>query len=360
MVSTGIKHPLEVLEIIEDGFEVSTKITPETSKKELQRIKKDFEKKIERWTLIWNRSIKAHGLEETDKSSEKSKYMLEFQRTRERLCLQLLSSKFYSKYEDELEDITGSKEFFNLLENIIGTVTKADAAKEAHQALRDISRRIDEEESFTRFYARIEKLAKIASDGKTELQNYFIKETFSANLTPELKRYLLDMDKEHECAEDKAAFLDKKLKHKKKASVRAISPTELLLQEQVDALTAQLAEVPETIKAIMANSDSQLQMLRSEIGEIKKITTQQSNNSWKNERKREQKEHLETTAKFTQDRYRNEKGQNRQQEERCKKCGYTNHRTEECRGTSTKRCFVCDSVGHMSFVCPLKQRFSKN
>ena len=360
MVTTGIKHPLEVLEVIEDGFEISTKINSKTTKKELQRVKKEFEKKIERWTLIWNRSIKAHGLEDTDKASEKAKYMVEYQRTRQRLCLQLLSSEFAAKYEDELEDITGSKEFFNLLENIIGTVTKADAAREAHIALRDISRRVDEEESFTRFYARIEKLAKIASDGKTELQNYFIKETFSSNLTPELKRYLLDMDKESEDAEDKAAFLDKKLKHKKKASIRAISPTELLLQEQVDALTAQLAEVPETIKAIMAQSDSHLKMLRSEIGEIKKIATQQSTDSWRNERKREQREHLETAAKFSQERQKEDKRQIRHQGERCKKCGYTNHRTEECRGTSTKRCFVCDGVGHMSFVCPLKQRFSKN
>ena len=404
MVTTRATHPLEILSLISESYEVDTRVSQATTKEELKEIREAFKDQHEVWELQWKRGIRDHNIEEPEATS----LARQFKKLRRRLCMKLVTSEFRRKYEDEFAEIQGSSDFFALLESIIGKVLEKDTKIAAEDKLSDITRRVNDEETFTRFYQRIEKLANTASSGEINLKNYFIRKAFFSNLSPEQKRYLLDHSKQDESAEATAKFLDSKQKYKCKPVIKAVSAGELLLQEQVAALTAQLSAVPDLIKTALGQSvdsavtnqlssirddigeikrfssrpisdtwgsaeiSNQLSSLRNEICEIKKISSNPNPDTWGKDRKREQENHVESTARFTRNydnrqnnhqeqRYQNERGQTEtRRKERCQRCGYTNHKTEDCRGGSTKKCFVCDQSGHMSFVCPLKMRFSKN
>lgn len=401
MTTGQTSHPLEVLGIIAESFEVDSKITRGTTKEELKEIKEGFTDQHEIWDLQWKRSLKAHEIAEPELTT----LSRQFKKVRRRLCMKLISTEFRRKYEDEFAVIQGSSDFFALLESILGKVTPADSKKDAENKLEDISRRVKDEETFTRFLERIERLAHIASSGETNLKTYFVKRAFSSNLTPDQKRYLLDHSKQDETPAETAKFLDTRQKHRNKPTIKAVSAGEIQLQEQVEALTKQLAAVPELIRDALGQSVNQMvstQMasirdeigtikenssrpdqnswmerlrqereiaaIRDEIGAIRKISSRPESEIWKEQQRQERADHVEAAARFTrtntsdkhQRDHSDESRRESRRKERCKRCGYTNHKTEECRGGSTKVCYVCDKVGHMSFVCPLKQRISKN
>jgi len=215
----------------------------------------------------------------------------------------------------------------------------------------------------------------------------------------------LDHSKQDETPAETAKFLDARQKHRNKPTIKAVSAGELQLQEQVETLSKQLAAVPELIRdalgqsvnqmvssqmssirdeigAIKENSsrpdqdswrerlrqEREIAAIRDEIGAIKRISSRPESETWREQQRQERANHVETAARFTRENrpeqfergHQNDSRRDPRQKERCTRCGYTNHKTEECRGGSTKRCYVCDKVGHMSFVCPLKAQFSKN
>ena len=170
---------------------------------------------------------------------------------------------------------------------------------------------------------------------------YLLNDSFNSNLSPEIKRYLVDHDQSTGTAKEKAAFLDKREKFKKKIEINAVSVTDIL-KDQMESLTSQLSK--------------QFNDLRNEIYEIKKVSAESK--AKENYHSKEQKRHIEDTANFFK---QTDTGAKQEKRERCRKCGFFNHKTEECRGTSTRKCYICDEIGHLSAVCPLKKALmSKN
>ena len=337
MVTHGARHPMEILEDFEESFSIKSKISKTTTKRELKSIKELFKRKNDRMTAIWNRAMKLHEIS----GEEADTFEAEFKAVRKDLCLQLLTPEFYNRYSDQFERVTGSLDFFKLLEQIIGTVTSTDIKNEAKQKLREISRRANEEETFTMFYERIDFLADQASESKHDLKMYLLNESFNSNLSPEIKRYLVDHDQSTSSAKEKAAFLDKREKFKRKIEINAVSVTDIL-KDQMESLTSQLSQ--------------QFIDLRNEIYEIKKVSAESRERE--NKRSYEQRQHIENTANFLK---QNETKTRRDNRERCRKCGFYNHKTEDCRGTSTRKCYICEEIGHLSAVCPLKKTLlSKN
>ena len=333
----GARHPMEILEDFEESFSINSKISKTTSKRELKSIKELFKRKNDRMKAIWDRAMKLHEIS----GEEADSFKTEFQAVRKDLCLKLLTPEFFSRYSDQFERVTGSRDFFKLLEQIIGTVTDTDIKNEAKQKLREISRRANEEETFTMFYERIDFLAEQASESKYDLKMYLLNESFNSNLSPEIKRYLVDHDQSNGTAKEKAAFLDKREKFKKKIEINAVSVTDIL-KDQMEALTSQLSQ--------------QFNDLRNEIYEIKKVSAESK--ARENKHIYEQRRHIEDTANFFKQQETKPRRENR---ERCRKCGFFNHKTEECRGTSTRKCYICEETGHLSAVCPLKKTLlSKN
>ena len=167
--------------------------------------------------FLYKSAMAAHNITSEE---EKNKLDILFQKTRKRLCLSLISPKFEQKYERELRQITGSKDFFALLSEIFGTLTEKVKVKKAKEELQEITRNADEEETFTRFLTKVMILAKEASKNCDILCKHYEEETFDKCLTPELRRYLLDQGMNDKDAKTTAEYLDKMAKHREKANVR--------------------------------------------------------------------------------------------------------------------------------------------
>jgi len=366
---TTLRHPLELLRNFQEEYRESVpKITLRMSKRKLQDIKIQYAYDKEEMKSIFDESVEAHSV--ITGSEKHQKLEKQFERTEKRILMSYLSPDFERRYEDELRNIVGSEDFFKLMGEIIGEVSQADLVREAQEKLRNISRNSEEEETYQRFTGRITQLAEIASKKVTVLQEFFINEAFDRNLTPEIKRYLLDQGMTGKLTTETAKYLDKMKKHKRKPSVNVINTKDLILQEQIDALSAQLASFPEMIRDSLTTSISsivqqQIRSLQPETGDINKVSAKHEPHT-----KRDPQQHDRTVQRrpqhndFRRDRqYDQGHQENRYPDHfqfapdgkpfRCTKCGILGHESRFCRGT-TLTCRYCGEAGHIKFACPKK------
>ena len=382
------KHPLDVLQSFEDNFLMKNPvISLRTTKREIRDIKTDFDRTLTRMKLAFNFSLANCGVNEdtAEKKAEKEQYNTLFKETRKDLCMSLLTADFKRKYYAELRRISGSTKFFDFIDEVFGKFSDKDAVKEAQRQLQEISRNSEEEETFTRYYKSIERLAKEASENCDVLQKYFIKETFNKCLTPELRRYLLDMGMNEKDAKSTAEFLDKKLKYKKKVEVRAISTQDILLEEKMNALTERFATIPQMIQNSMENSltslmRNKIENLEQELAEIKRIGRRDNDRHTSRDDLRsrarpaedqQQRSFSQYGNQTAQGAFNNNTAQGAEQKTwpvnfeigpggfpyRCHKCGVLGHRSFNCRGTKLT-CNICHQQGHIQAACPQKK--SKN
>jgi hypothetical protein len=380
---TTLRHPIEILQNFEENFRESVpKIMLKMPKRKFQDIKSKFTTDTEDMSIILSTAMKNYNIETG--SDEEKKINTRFKKTRLRILMSYLSKDFENRYEDELRGLTGSTDFFQLLGEIIGTVSNADLVKDAKEKLADISRDTEEEETFTRFIKRVSNLAKIASKDVEILTNHYIEESWNRNLTPELRRYLLDQDKTAQTPQKTAEFLDKMKKYKRKPGVNVISARDIILQEQIDNLSSQFASFPDMIReslnvSISSIVQQQVKAMTSEIADIHRISAkkesqkssenQQQNNFKKDERQRvsEQSRNTQHDREMQRGNYHQERSERPYPDHfelapdgkpyRCATCGVLGHRSRNCRGTNFS-CRYCGEVGHLKFACPKKQ--SKN
>ena len=126
MVTTTLRHPLELIEAFEHNTDPETKITTKTTKRQLKSITKTLKEKIDRMQIIFSTSLQMYDI----KNEEKDKLESEFRKTRRRICLAHLDSTFKERYEDEFEDIKGSGDFYILVNQIIAEPNKDEEARE--------------------------------------------------------------------------------------------------------------------------------------------------------------------------------------------------------------------------------------
>ena len=369
MATTSLRHPIELLEAFEDNTEPRTRITTKTTPRQLKSIQTDLKEKLERMKLIFDSSIKAHEI----KNEVKDTLDAEFKRTRRRICLSFLDATFRERYDDEFDDIKGSADFFNLLHQIKGEQSTDDEARDARKKLNEISRRTDENETFTRFFTRLEKIADTASKGNDVLKTHFLEESFNQNLTPDLRRYLLDQGKSSETPEKTADYLDKMKKYKRRIEIKAVSAEDILLREQVSALTQQFASFPDILRESLGTTlssmiDAKMDSFRTEISNINKVKaaprpTTTSSNGNQHSKSIEQQQAVDTTARFTRQERPNSQNIWNNFESRadgtpitCHSCGVKGHTKKNCRGTVV--CHFCNQRGHVKSMCP--RRMSKN
>jgi len=365
MVTTSVRHPIELLEAFEHNTEPTTKISNKTTKRQLKSTIGTIKNKIDRMQLVFQTSLNLHDI----KNEERTSFEKEFKATRREICLSYLDPNFRERYDDEFEDIKGSSDFYILLKQIIGEVNPEEEAREARSKIKEISRRVEENETFTRFYTRLEKLANTASKGNDTLKKHYLDEAFHSNLTPDLRRYLLDQGKSNESAGKIAEYLDSMKKHIKRVEIKAVTAEDTLLREQVCALTHQFTHLPQLLEDSLGSSlksmiDEKIDNIRRELASINKIQPKnESQRETKPQQTYEQRNAINTTSQFTRQSGTAAPNQNpwRQLERHqdgtpitCHACGVKGHSKKNCRGTVV--CRNCGQRGHIAGIC----RMSKN
>jgi phosphatidate phosphatase PAH1 len=99
MVTTTVRHPIELLEAFEHNTEPSTRISKETNKRQLKNIIATLKRQIDRMQLIFQTSLKIHDI----KNDERTTLENEFRATRRQICLSQLDPAFRARYDDEFE-----------------------------------------------------------------------------------------------------------------------------------------------------------------------------------------------------------------------------------------------------------------
>ena len=193
-------------------------------------------------------------------------------------------------------------------------------------------------EKFSRFYTRLERLAKIVSEEKV-VQSFLVDKHFQKSLTPSIRSFLREREKNTEPPEKIAAFLDGLGKNKQILELNSLDSSKTHeeiqhLHEKFDSLQSEMREILRLQRTKTVNFDSNVAIM-----DVIKAKSKSSG----------------PTKPFVNSDFPPHWELNRYGRPfRCRKCGLRGHRDENCRGT-TLTCRLCNTVGHIQPACPQKE-----
>jgi len=380
MNQMNIQHPAACIQMARSHFEfnslkpIKLRLLPSI----FETVKDDISNRIEQFDCLTNNSIKNSGLSGDDETKVKR-----FQENaRREILVSAFDGEFVTKYKEEISYEKTYASLLKFVEEIIGSQTARQKTAEAEKRLNNAVRKMDDEEKFERYLARIERYANDVSS-VTEVRNFLIDNTFRKNLAPSIMRFLHEQEKSDKTAREIAKFLDDRYKYKKSVSVNSIELAGAT--EKINELFKQNAELHQQNSNLFQKMDAMqndMKMMFMEatqprtedsvnftnnIGDINKLQTAKLKPSYSRApmaRPGRSNEHPSTQQNNSNDRtiktetaksYPTHFEMNRYGAPfRCRKCGVLGHRDENCRGTSLI-CKLCKKEGHISFVCPTKQ-----
>ena len=277
------------------------------------------------------------------------------------IVLSAISDDFAVRHAEEIRETTNSTTLLSLLEDIIGTPSQAQIRSEAEDNLSNLTRDIDNEEKFERFYKRLDRLAKKASDDAT-IQNHLVKKAFNRNLTPRIRSFLHEREKINIETNEMAQYLDKMLKFKKTAYVNSIDssePSEQMIElqkqntemhdkmhtmhDKMDSMQRLLAALLENQTVAQQNLDVQVNQIRPQKPAPKPIIPKNKGTRPPTQQVQQQPQTRYINPAWELNRYG--------APFTCRKCGLRGHRDENCKGTNIV-CHTCGQAGHIKYVCP--------
>ena len=289
----------------------------------------------------------------------------------------------------------------------LGTTTKLEDDRNAQKQLLMICRHITEEEKFSDFLGRIERLASRLDTGE-QGRSYMVKTAFDRNLTPKNREFLIDRDFEAKTPAEIAALLDKTQKFRTKMNVNKVSNNsdefvELrnqnedcdqkigVLQQDMQEVRGNIASILELLKQerhqsethmVQAVQQKQQQQQHLQQQRQQAYQPQRQNRQLRPEQQQQQRPQQQSKPTLLQQQSLLQPpqphqqhvrsfpdNQNRQAEWqlnrfgkpiRCFKCGMMGHTAATCLGLCKAICHTCNKVGHLQSVCPQRQRTTKN
>ena len=370
--------PGAAIEQAKNACKFHTKIvTHRTKPADYIHAKEEIEENLERFDLLAKQAIARTDGDSKQAAESCKKYA-------ERcIIISALSEEFLAKHHEEIREAKTKDALLDLLDDIIGTLTEAQIRSAAEEKLNNLTRDSDNEEKFVRFYNRIERLAK-NSTGKGEndkhIRSHLIKKTFFRNITPKLKTFLHEHDKNSLSANEAAVYLDKMLKYKRSANLynlenseTAAQMTELQqqnthlqqqnidLHQKMDGMQKLLATLLENQNATKHSMDLQINELRSQRQfKTPKPAPKIHQTSFKQPSSAPTGNNTNANQPNPQ-RYINPNWELNKYGApyTCRKCGIRGHRDENCRGTNLA-CHICQQTGHIQTVCPQRPNKQKN
>ena len=306
------------------------KINPNKSREENQEYLTDLDQRLELFDLSSQSCIPETG----DPAKETIEKSINYYRRL--IILSTLNDDFQKKYKKEIQKAKTSNELHEFIKELIPAQSSSQLQEKANSELNEMTRYIDENESFTRFLNRIKTTAADASNEKT-VQTWLINSQFKKNLTSKIQQFLLDHDKHNSTAEDKAIFLDSKNKHLKTESVNLLQASDVAgMQETIEIQNNALSELLECVGDLKMKIDSHL-----EVNAIKNT---------KNYPTRDEIKGSFASPNIRQNWLYNKFGK----PIRCGQCGMLGHYKNICPGTCKAICHLCQKQGHLQSACPTK------
>ena len=307
------------------------KIDPNKSREENQEYLNDLDQRLELFDL----SSQSFTPETGDPAKETIGKSINYYRRL--IILSTLNDDFQKKYKKEIQKAKTSNQLYEFIKELIPAQSPSQLQEKANTELNEMTRYIDENESFTRFLNRIKATAADASDEET-VKTWLINSQFKKNLTSKIQQFLLDHDKNNSTAEEKAKFLDSKNKHLKTEKVNLLQTSDMAeMKEKIDTQNSALSELLECVGDLKMKFDSQLEV-----------------NAIKNTGNRDEtrKTSSLSPSDIRQSWLYNKFGK----PIRCGKCGMLGHYKKICPGTCKAICHLCQRQGHLQSACPTKSQ----
>lgn len=348
--------PTAAIEQAKNCYQLKRKlITPRTKPADFVSAKILINDNLSRFNLLADSAIEAAHTDHTDTATQYKNIAAKD------IVISALSDDFMEKYSDEIRTTNDSESLFQLLEDIIGTLSDKQIQSNAEDELTNLSRDIENDEKFERFHKRIKRLALKASSEST-IQNHLITKTFNRNLTPTIRNFLHEREKGNMATEATAKYLDQMFKHKKTASVNNIENPEasarmIELQKQNRDLHEKMDSMQRLLATLLENQTSQ-QNSDLQIHQIKEKAPQNTKPFNLNDQRPRQ--NYKKTPDQQQQRYINPNWELNKYGApyTCRKCGIRGHRDQNCRGTRLT-CHLCNQEGHIKYACPQRQNQTK-
>ena len=259
-----------------------------------------------------------------------------------------LSSDFLGKYHADLIYEDTFEKLFKFINDVIGTQSSATRKKVAEERMANLTRDTEADEKFSRFLIRLQRLAKLVTETQV-IQDFLVNKHFQNAISPSLRSFLREREKNTDTPEKIAEFLDNLGKNKKTADLNSLefAGTQSVIKEMHEKFDAKFDALQSEMREILRlqrsqNSDSQF----AELHAVKSVKPQVKKNS-----------QVMKSEDFPPHWELNRYGR----PFRCRKCGLRGHRDENCRGTNLS-CRICQAVGHIAPACPKRSlnNMSKN
>ena len=337
--------PTQMMNILAANFRPSQKIKVNHPKKEFRKLIEEVENEIELFDDNTDSAITNFKLTDETKIRKLQK------RCQIKMVMSALSSDFVSKYSDQLEDLS-STELIEFIKNRIGFESEKEISDAAQNQIRTATRQINENEKFTDFLDRLNSYSRKMKKLDSIIKTHLVEEAFRENLTPKIKRFLLEHDKNTEKIDEIAKYLDRMQKFKKDMTVN-----EIAVSSELTDLKNEIAELKNFLKDNSINTSRQINELRDDFynqklekAELFKISTQPKREPVRNQ----QNTRNQTEAPVFQHNPNWE--YNRfGKPYRCRHCGILGHKDESCKGTNLT-CGKCQKIGHTFPACPENPR----
>ena len=332
------QHPVIAIQTAVKNFSlrnqpISLKLRPG----EFEKIQDRIGQEVKKFTSFTDATINEFQLQnDTD--------IIKFQNDGKReILLSALAPDFIDKYQSDIHYEETYEKLNKFVSEIIGCQSAAAKSRAAKEQMKSITRDSASEEKFSRFYTRLDRLAKLVSD-KPDVQKFLVVEHFSRSLSPNLKTFLHEQGKTSEEPAKVAEFLDKMEKYRRTIDLNQIEGFETkkeihalnekfdkLINEKFDKLQNELKEILQLQKATKFDYEA------VEINAVSKPKYQPRENRKPNLQPETFPPHWELN------RYG--------RPIRCRKCGLRGHRDVKCPGTDLI-CRLCQKKGHIAPACP--------
>ena len=248
------QHPVMAIQSGVQQFSFKTQpITLRLEPGEFDLIKTKINTEVNKYSNFTNATIEQFDL---GSDEEIKKYQEDGKRD---ILFSALSADFLGKYHADLVYEDTFEKLLKFINDVIGSQSSTSRKKVAEEKMANLTRDTEADEKFSRFLTRLQRLAKLVTETQV-IQEFLVNKYFQNAISPSLRSFLREREKNTDTPEKIAEFLDNLGKNKKTADLNSL----------------ELAGTQCVIKEMHEKFDAKFDALQSEMREILRLQRSQN------------------------------------------------------------------------------------